>query len=222
MKKMLFTGLACSLFLVFGCRSEEEPEFISNAVPDRENNLELSHAPAGKVRMTTSNVEIDFGYEGYIADRILSKIGQMALDTIYTRGRLIRFYETRRPVFRDFYSSHIPPDDNDFLFSKLEYLLAQECFQANCSAQTRRTVLQIALDKQKNKYNPNEDSSVTRKTGLFLMAVILVRENNPAFISAVRQDADLQNALLLKPDMRADKELADTLIRYAENFLQNK
>jgi hypothetical protein len=196
---------------------------VPDSIPSIESEKELSHAPAGKIHMPTAQVEIDFGGDEYMASYISSEYGQTAIDTIHTRGELIRFYEMRRPVFEYSYSSFLDPyNDNDYVFSKLEYLLAQECCQENCSSQTRKIVLQMAVDKQKQKYDENKRSHTTRQTGIFLISVILVMENNADFIAIVHENADFQNALLLNRNIRTDKEFSDTLIRYAENFLHIK
>jgi hypothetical protein len=206
---------------MFSC--QPEADFVSDTIPSIESEKELSHAPAGKIHVETARVEIDFGGDEYMASQILSECGQAAIDSVYTRGELIRFYEMRRPVFEYGYSSFFDPyNDGNCVFSKVEYLLAQECFQDNCSSQTRKAVLQIAVDKQKHKYDEYKHSYTTRQTGIFLISVILVRENDTDFISAVHENTDLQNALLLNQDIRTDKEFSDTLIRYAESFLYNK
>jgi hypothetical protein len=216
-----FILIGCSVFFMFACQSEAD--FISDAVPAMESEMELSHAPAGKVYIAASDIETDFGCDEYMASHILSEYGQPAIDSINTRGGLIRFYEARRPSFEYQYSSSLNPfSDNDYVFPKLEYLLAQECLQDNCSSQTRKAVLRIAVDKQKQKYAEYGNSFTARRTGLFLMAVILVRENVAAFTSAVHKHTDFQNALLLSIDIRPDKEFSDEMIRYAENFLYNK
>jgi hypothetical protein len=112
-------------------------------------------------------------------------------------------------------------DDNDFVFPKIEYMLAQECVQDDCSPDMRKAVLRIAVDKQKHKYEEYRNSFTARQTGIFLMAVILAVENDAAFVAAVKEDADYRNALLLSINIRADKEFGDARIRYAETFLYN-
>jgi hypothetical protein len=213
--------LICIAFFLLACQTEIDT--VSDTVPAIEKEMELSHVSAGKVHIATANVEIDFSCDEYMASHILSEYGQAAIDTVYTRGELIRFYETRRPSFEYGYSSYYYPyRDNNYIFPRLEYLLAQECLQNNCSSQTRKVVLRTAIDKQKHKYDAYKISYTARQTGIFLMAVILVRENDAAFISAVHENTDFKNALLLNQDIRIDKEFSDTLIRYAENFLFNK
>jgi hypothetical protein len=214
---------------MFACQSKIDfdsdtvPTIDSDAVLAIESEMALSHAPAGKVHIATANVEIDFSCDEFMASNILSEYGQAAIDTVYSRGELIRFYEARHPGFEYVYSSLFNPyNDNDYVFPKVEYLLAQECLQDNCSSQTRKVVLRIAIDKQKHKYDAYKRSFTARQTGIFLMAVILIRENDAAFISAVHKNTDFQNALILNQDIRTDKEFSDTLFRYAEKFLYNK
>jgi hypothetical protein len=215
-----FISVCCSAFFLLACQSEIDT--VSDTIPAIEKEKKLSHAPVGKVYIATANVEIDFGCNEYMASHILSEYGQAAIDTVYTRGGLICFYEARRPSFEYVYSSYFNPfSDNDYVFPKLEYLLAQECLQDNCSSQTRKAVLRIAVEKQKHKYDAYKNSFTARRTGIFLMAVILVMENDAAFISVVHKNMDFKNASLLNQDIRTDKEFSDTLIRYAENFLYN-
>jgi hypothetical protein len=198
-------------------------DLISDSIPLMDSEMELSHAPSGKIHVATTKVEIDFECDEYMASHILSEYGQVGIDTIYMRGELIRFYELRIPVFEYNYSSLLDPyNDNDYVFPKLEYLLAQECFQENCSSQTRRAVLRMAINKQKYKYDENKRSYTARQTGIFLISVILVRENDMNFISSVHENTDFQNALFLNRNIRMDKEFGDMLIQYAELFLYNK
>jgi hypothetical protein len=209
------------IFFMFACQSD--PDLISESIPPMENQLELSHAPSGKIHIADAKVEIDFGCDEYMASHIFSEYGLAAIDKISLRGELIRFYERRNPVFEDMYSSFFDPlNDNNYVLAKLEYLLAQECVQDNCSSPTRRAILRIAVDKQKHKYGEHKLSYATRQTGIFLIAVILVRENDADFISAVHEHTDFQNALLLNQYIRTDKEFADMLIRYAEQQLSVK
>ena len=86
----------------------------------------------------------------------------------------------------------------------------------------KKNCLRIAVDKQKHKYDEYKNSFTARQTGIFLMAVILVRENDASFVSAVHGNTDFKKALLLNRDIRTDKEFGDMLIRYAEFFLYNK
>jgi hypothetical protein len=211
---------------MFACQSEADfssaSDLSSDDVPEIENDIELSHTPTGKVRIAASDIEIDFSCDEYMAANILSGYGQLATDSAHTRGELIRFYEARRPVFEYGYSSYRNPyGDDDYVFPKLEYMLAQECLQDNCSSQTRKVILRIAIDKQKQKYDEYKDAYTARRTGLFLMAVILTGENDAAFTSAVHTYTDLQSALLLSIDIPPDKEFSDAMIQYAESFLYN-
>ena len=136
-----FISVYCSIyFFMFACQSGTDFVIESeNLIVESEK--ELSHAPDGKVRIVAANVEADFGCDEYMASYILSEYGRATVDTVYTRGELIRFYEARHPGFQYGYSSLLNPySDNGYVFPKLEYMLAQECFQDNCSSQTRKTV----------------------------------------------------------------------------------
>jgi hypothetical protein len=214
MKTSLSVG--CLAFLMFACQSGTE-----DTIPAIESGKKLSHTPTGIIHVAAAKVDIDFGCDEIMAMYIHSDHGRAAIDTIYTRGELIRFYEQQHPAFGYMFSSMGYDYENEYIFSKLEYLLAQECCQKNCNSQTRKTVLQIAINKQKRKYVEYTNSYATRQTGVFFMAVILVMENDADFIAAVHENTDFQQALQLTQHIRTDQEFADTLIRYAESFLYN-
>jgi hypothetical protein len=212
---------------MFSCQkemdTETDPDIALDTVPEADYEKTLSHTPDGEVYAKTANatVKIDFRGDEYMASHAV-EYGHLCIDTVYTRGELIRFYKARRPVFEYGYSSYFAPDDNDYVFPKLEYMLAQECFQDDCSSETRQVVLQLAVDKQKHKYDEYKVSSTAGQTGVFLMAVILIRENDVKFGTAVSNHADLQNALCLNRNIRTDKEFSDLIIQFAGDFLADK
>jgi hypothetical protein len=214
--------VCCPILFMFACQREMPVDYEISAVDAAK---ELSHTPVGEVSVNTTNmnIKIDFNCDEYMASHILSEYGQVPLDTIHTLGRLIRFYEARQPNFEYSYSSHLNPySDNDYVFPKMEYLLAQECFQEGCSSQTRKVVLQIAINKQQHKYEEDKRSFTARQTGIFLIAVILVKEKDTAFVAAVAENRDFQDALCLNQNIRTDMEFCDNMIQFAKRFLLNK
>ena len=184
----------------------------------------LAHSPTEKVIVTISNftIEVDFSLDETMRRVITSETGQHKIDSIKTREELICYYETLTPLFQPGYSSL--SDDNHYVFAKVEYLLAQECFQDNCKSLTRREILEAAVDKQKHKFGvPYTAPSYTRRTGTFLIAVILIKEGDDSYIQSITNNIDLQKTLLcLNSNIWMDEEeFNDLLIQYAENFLAN-
>ena len=184
----------------------------------------LSHSPTDEISITISNAEIkvDFNLDENMRDVIASEAGQNKIDNIKTREELKEYYRTLLPCFQPGYSSM--SDDNHYVFAKVEYLLAQECFQDDCKSLARRDILKTAVDKQKRKFGvPNSDPSYTRRTGTFLIAVILIKEGDDSFVHSLINSADLQKTLLcLNNNIWMDEEeFNNLLIQYAENFLSD-
>ncbi|MDR1499662.1 MAG: hypothetical protein LBI58_01630 [Tannerellaceae bacterium] len=213
---------ACGLvFLMSACRTElpSQPETDSGSYtfPITGGEKELSHAPSGQIYVGQAGLVADFSCDdvitGYIKDMNFMEI----IDTITTFAGLARLYEERYPSFDYVYSSTF--DINTALFPKMEYMLAQECVQDDCTRDMRKAVLSMAVGKQKHKYEEYRNAYTSRQTGIFLMAVIMAVENDAAFLSAVNENADYRDALSLNINIRQDKEFGDSIIRYAEAFL---
>jgi hypothetical protein len=183
----------------------------------------LSYAPTSKVVVNAAgkNTEIDFNCNEYIAERIFEYDDRLH-DTVHTLGQLANAYKVQLPRFWTVGPPISPYFDGDYVFPKLEYLLTQECIQDNCCSDTRKAILRMAVDKQKLKYEDWAMTITTRQTGVFLMAVILVKENDSAFINALSRDIDLQNALSLSITRLVDKEFGNKMMQFAENFLKRK
>lgn len=97
-------------------------------------------------------------------------------------------------------------------------MLAQECFNDHCDSKVREKVLQLAISFQKDKYEEYTRPTRTQRTGVFLMAVILVKEriHSAKFIEA----AILQEALLcLNIDKRISEDFSKSIIESSEKFL---
>jgi hypothetical protein len=109
-------------------------------------------------------------------------------DSIRTLGQLVNSYKgftQYRPLFVWMFSSaSFPPFEGDYIYPTIEYLLAQACFQDDCNSQTRKAVLKMAIEKQSYKFESSRDSYNARKTGIFLMATILVKEKDSNFLKA--------------------------------------
>ena len=158
--------------------------------------------------------------------------------TIYdipTVGKLVELYKIH-PAFYEssmFNTGYLfPPEvEGNYVFSKFHYALAQECFKDAYSSQTRKAVLQMVLDKgTTNKYDGNYiKNSIfdeAKKSGVFLMAVILIKEEDAYFIKALRDNPDLQRSISLSYNSFDSAywigELCDTVNQFAINFLSNQ
>ena len=116
-------------------------------------------------------------------------------------------------------------------FVQLEYTLAQECFSDRCDSETRKDVLQLVLDKQRPKYGRNLYGDLVYyaaaiHTGVFLMAVILVKER--AYSAEYIDSETLQEALLFLNDFdyipgvpSSERDFSDLIVECAQDFLTN-
>lgn len=188
---------------------------------DDEERIALSYTPQGKVTVQVqgnqaqgSLITIDFGYDDYVAGYIESEISQDEINSIRTRSELINYYESATPYFQPGYSSM--SNNNEYLFTKLEYQLARECFQDNCTSQDRQRILEMVIDKQEHKFVEFASSFCTRRTGAFLIAVILLKEGNQAFIESLNNNSLISSALQLNIEMPIDQELSEQLKAFTE------
>ena len=141
-----------------------------------------------------------------------------SLANLETRDDLINFYKNSHAPVQMGYSSSHTRGESDFVM--LEYKLAQECFSDNCDSEYRKEVLQLAADFQKAKYSEYNIVDCARKSGVFLIAVILAKEweNSAEFIDA----KTLQQALLyLNNDKFVSKDFSNFIIECSEKFLAN-
>ena len=162
--------------------------------------------------------DISYGYDDFYG---------MNLDIIRTVGQLANIYadfKKNKPSFQLSYSSiHYSPTDADYIYETVEYLLSQACFQDDCSSQTRKAVLKMALQNQTYKFGDYQTSFKARRSGIFLMASILVKEGYEKFLNTVHEDTDLQNALSMSiEDYRVDKKFSNLVSEYAYNYLVQK
>ena len=215
--------IICFVPLLFACQTKEESQ------SEEEIGYELAGTPTGEENVTVSGKEIkvDFSLDEGMAIYITSEYGlntlikQKKLADINTRRELIDFYNSLPTNFKPGYSSST--DYVEFVFAKVEYLLSRECFQIDCPSRIRKEILQIALEKQKQKYGTKYVSPMfTRRTGIFLIAVILLLENDSDFIDSL-SDPDMQQSLLcLNHNIWVDDGYLNSLmIQFAENHLSN-
>ena len=166
---------------------------------------------------------LSYGY----ADFEKNEFDEQSVDIVSTLGQLIAVYSGLNPSNTGFSMGwdnyFFPPRNGEFIYSTLEYLLAQSCFQDDCSILTRRAVLKMAIEKQTYKFDQYQVSFNARRTGIFLMASIMAKERYPAFIAAVLENQDLQNAMCFNEvGSRIDKEFSDLVSQFAINFLLNR
>ena len=228
--------LACVLIpYMFACQSETVPEngltdeeILSLGISKDDAVKKLSHTPTEVVYVETTNkpIKIDFGCSNELLQSLVNTSYCSWWDPVQTVGELVAFYKTQPPVFPYGYSSNMSPCSHNFLYTRMEYLLAQECFRNDCSTMTRKAVLAMVVEKHPYKYELFIEPGYSIRTGIFLMAVILIKEKDVDFIIEVHECPDLQNALCLTypEDIRidVDKEFGEFVRQFAINFLSNE
>ena len=200
---------------MFACHSDDD-------LPES-----LYHSPTGEVivKVADTAIVVDFSLDEDMKNAMASSY---KMPDVKTREDLISHYKTLRPHFLPVYLfSSSRSDTTDHHFAKVEYWLAQECFQSDCSSETRREVLTMAVEKQKKIYvfNPPFYSFpyYSSRTGVFLIALILLIEGDHSFIQSLAHDVDMQKTLLcLNNNIWIYKKQSDKLVQYAEDFLSNQ
>jgi len=223
---------------VFMCSCQSELDSLPDYdIPYRDAVKRLPHTPTGIVYVKTKKqpVKIDFSLDKDMAnvinylftfqiDNENVTCGNI-LDTIPTIGKLVAVYKEQRPsFFLSFSSYYWPCRDGNIIFPKLEYALAQVCFWDNCSSETRKAILKIAVDKQKQMLSRQYvDNFQAVRVNMFLMAVILAKEKDVAFIDAVQNNTDLQKVLCVSTGVSLlDNKISDLVCQFAINFLSNE
>ena len=234
MRRLLFTYMILAFF--FACQSSDEDGMSdSNGI----DNKKISHKPIGveQVKIAGQSVTIDFRTDAIIAEAISYRspyydneqiIERDLFDAFPTVGQLIDYYDRCQFGYDIGYSSYKAPDylDGETVYPPIEYALAQECFHDNCPTDIRKAVLRMALDKHESKRGLYLRSHTARRTGLFLMAVILIKEKDADFLKAVRENENVQNTLRLNLDTEITLNILNTenaidsiLCQFAKNFL---
>ena len=235
---------------LYGGLTEKEIEALG--ITMEEAVKELTHEPTGVVVVETDSqsVEIDFGIDEWMEYSILSSYyddkdawlvdekWKTFFDSIPSLGKLIAVYKANILRFMG-PSSSWPHDltrwNGSYVCTKLEYALAQECIKDDCNPQTRKAVMQIAIEKQKRKhffaFERFYMAQSAIHTGAFLISTILVKENYDAFIKAVHENEELKVITLsLKWPPEDDRGLfccinqnnCDLVLKFAEDFLSNQ
>ena len=181
---------------------------------EEEEESTLLHEPTDEVTVTVGDkiFTVDFRFDADCKQNMQLQFDGILVASrfanVKTRDDLINFYKFRQPSFLPSFSSEF--DYNEVIFVKAEYLLSQECFSDLCESATRKEVLQLAIDKQKAKINREFyiNPYCVQKSGIFLMAIILLKERS-ASVNFI-DDETLQKALLyLRSDTRVKEDLSD-------------
>ena len=197
---------------------------ITSACTSLEEETTLLNIPTNEARLTVANeiYTVDFRFDIICNQLKIFEVLPDEFAKLKTRDELINYYKTLMPGFLPSYSS-MWPDNKERIFARVEYMLAQECFSEQCDSRTRKEVLQLAANYQKAKWSDYEldryiNPYCAQKTGIFLMAVILVKERNSS--SEFIDEKTLQQALLcLNSDDYISKDFSDLIIESSEKFL---
>jgi len=179
------------------------------------------NAPIEEVKLIVQNetFTVDFRFDFVCNELAIFEALSDEFAKLKTKDDLINFYKNCKPIYLPSYSS-MWPDNGERIFARVEYMLAQECFSDRCDSETRKKILQLAANHQKAKYAEHIRPSCAKKTGIFLMAVILAKERNG---STKHIDAEtLQQALLfLNNDAYVSEDFSNLIIQCSEKFLTN-
>ncbi|MDR2472030.1 MAG: hypothetical protein LBD53_00520, partial [Tannerella sp.] len=118
----------------------------------------MSHAPTDAVSLTvgSNGFVIDFGCDQEMTEHIFSPHGhyfsiggdKKSVNDIKNLGALVSYYRNLHCVYEYGYSSMFNPSfDADYVVTKFEFLLAQECFQDDCSTESRKIIMSAVIDK---------------------------------------------------------------------------
>ena len=242
MKTFHFLLISPFIIFMFACQSAAD-EF---GIGDYGNNYEdkkLSHKPTGKEheKIADQSVIIDFSPDAIIAESIFYRKPYYDNDQVFERnlfdafptvGQLMDYYDRCQLGYNIGYSNYMPPSyfQGEIVYPPIEYALAQECYREDCPTDIRKAVLRMALDKHERKTSGSYlNSHTARRTGLFLMAVILVKEKDADFLTAVRENKNVQNTLRLNLDTESQLNMIGignaidpVVCKFAENFLSKK
>ena len=207
------------ILLIWSCNSSIN-ETIDKKTALTDETSTLLNAPIEEVKLTVLNetFTIDFRFNTSCELNMSNWDLSEPFAKIKTRDDLLNYYETSHAPIQIGYSSLMT--NHESVFAMLEYKLAQECFSDNCDSEFRKKVLQLATNFQKQKYLEYSVVSCAKKSGVFLMAVILVKEieHTIKFING----ATLQEALLcLNKDNYVSEDFSNFIIECSENFLTN-
>lgn len=197
------------ILLMASCHSSNEEDAILLNTPIETVNLNVAN------ETFTVDFRFDVVCKQYMDQDILPSV----FAELKTRNDLINYYKTLKPGFLPGYSS-LWPDNGEYLFVKIEYMLAQECFNDRCDSNTRKEILQLVSDFQKSKYEEYRCPCCAQKTGVFLMAVILAKERNSSI--KIIDAPTLQKALLyLNNEEYVSEDFSNLIVECSKKFLMD-
>ena len=204
--KTIINVMCFCVFLFVSCNSSLDVK-----------ETKLLNTPVDKVNFTIENYsfEIDFRFDDDCSQNFSNWDLSERLDQIKTRDDLFNIYKNSKSPYQHGASSSV--SSNESFFSMIEFKLSQECFSNKCNSDFRKEILNFAIIFQKEKFSEYNSVYCAQKSGVFLMAVILAKENAfPKFIDS----STLQKALLsLSSEELITKEFSDLMIECSENFL---
>ena len=237
-----------SMFM-FSCKevddSMSEYEISNIGFTKEDANRKISNTPTDIVfvQISDQTIKIDFSLDDIIREDIFCDLeyyydndkhveGDL-FKKFSTVGKLADYYNRSQLNYNYGYSNYRMAShfDGNIVYSKIEYALAQECFKDECSSMTRKAVLQMVIEKHEKKTIPYVISYSTIRTGLFLMAVILVKEENATFLDTIHKNPIFQKVLRLNLDefdtldfiylTPQGKEINDVICQIAIEFLSH-
>jgi len=186
----------------------------------------LLNAPTEEVKLTVENETfiVDFRFDVGCKQNMSNWDLPEAYAKLKTRNDLLNFYKTCKvPIERGPY--HIPTSFGA-MFPIIEYRLAQECFSDKYNSEFRKEVLQLAVNMHTRELDTDPMNSFytiescAKKSGVFLMAVILAKERKHT--TNLIDRATLQQALLfLSNDEFVSEDFHKFIIECSEKFLTN-
>ena len=191
-----------------------------------DENLVFQSSDKHYLLLADNEILINTIYYSY-TDHEKRESGNHLVDTVRTIGQLISLYSDFTPNYPRFNfgweSFWFPQRNAEQVYSTVEYLLSQACFQDDCRTLTRQAVLKMAVRNQTYKFQQYLIADQARNSGVFLMSVILAKEEYPAFIAAVSDNPDLQNAMCMNiGDFYVDEKLSNLVSQYAIDYLLDK
>ena len=215
--KIYILYLAGTLILFMtSCRHSDE------TIPEEEPTL--LNEPTNEVTLTVGDktFTVDFRINDWCMSSMKHTFEPM--EQLKTRDDLINLFKSISPHYMLNPGVVTDVNERQSYALQVEYMLARECFSDGCDSEIRRDILPFIVTNQKEKcrqleYGVYVHSPCAQKCGIFLMAVILLKERNDS--AKFIDDDTLQQALLcLNTDMYGvDKEFSDYIIECCERFL---
>jgi len=211
---ILFLSGFLMIFMT-SCRHSSEKE------PLPEEEITLLNEPTDVVTVTMGDktFTVDFRINECCLDYIEYTFQPM--EQLKTREDLIHLFKSISPHYMLNPGIETDVNDRQSYALKVEYMLAQECFSDGCDSETRRDILQLLVNNQKAMNIRDFPPYCARKSSVFLMAVILLKERDIS--EKYIDNVILQQALLcLNTDIDGvSKVFSDLIIERCVMFLKD-